>query len=82
MNLSIPQPATTKPELPGIYLTKRRNKLSAEFWRAFDGTNWHYGLVRFAGGGAPSYQEAMLNGAMRRGTLMDFDWQGLADKPE
>jgi hypothetical protein len=80
MNLTKSFPTNKPPTIPGVYLT-RRSQDSINFWRAFDGKDWYYGIVQ-SELGSPSYEAARRKGKMIKGVLLTFRWQGLAEKPE
>lgn len=70
----------TPPTIPGVYLTLREES-TCPFWRAFDGTDWYYGTVaqtRLS----PSYSSACREGKLYDRDLVNFNWCGLAEKPE
>jgi hypothetical protein len=79
MKLTNPQSCHFPPTIPGVYLTYR-NGDGVHFWRAFDGNDWYYGIIKSAEG-SPSYEVA-LRKAIIRGVMVNFQWQGLAEKPE
>ena len=79
MKLSEKFPASTPPATPGVYLTTRAYS-HIPFWRAFDGKNWFYGIAPRKNEGSPSYQVACKTGKVEKG-LLNFEWQGLAEKP-
>lgn len=83
MKLTDPLPATTFPERPGVYLTQRGD-WGQKFWRAFDGKNWHYGVPVCRHGESPSYEYALQNPVIEKEPreILQFTWQGLAEKPE
>lgn len=82
----------TPPTVPGVYLTRRQEPGGVALWRAFDGKDWYYGIIQSVHFGSPSYTEAKKPGKIiksvtiwdfqwRRATILDFRWQGLAEKP-
>lgn len=72
-------PFTTKPTRAGVYLCRNIGQLDT-WWRAYDGTLWHYGIrATFPTGQfaekSPSYYFAKtLNWPP---VLDDFEWRGL-----
>lgn len=67
--------ADTPPTLPGVYLTLRETS-RCPFWRAFDGTDWYFGIIDDE---SPSYSKALRKGKMI-GTLVNFKWCGVAEE--
>jgi hypothetical protein len=76
MKLTESFPADILPTRPGVYLTRRSHD-GINFWRAFDGKDWHYGIVTDRG--APSYTTAKRKMKMT-GIMVNFQWWGLAEE--
>jgi hypothetical protein len=70
----------TPPTIPGVYLTCRTGEGSENFWRAFDGKDWYYGILLATSPEAPDYKIALKKGIVR-GSYVNFTWQGLAEQP-
>jgi hypothetical protein len=80
MKLTPKFPASTPPTKPGVYLTQRPTSNCA-FWRAFDGKDWRYGAAVAREDASPSYEYA-LDKEKIKDAMANFEWQGLAEKPE
>ena len=80
MNLTERFPASIAPARPGVYLTQRK-KSATQFWRAFDGKAWRYGAAIAGEDASPSYEDARHKTRLHS-NMANFEWQGLAEKPE
>jgi hypothetical protein len=80
MKLTPRFPPSIKPVTPGVYITQRPNSNYA-FWRAFDGKDWRYGAAIVREDASPSYEVALYKEKIKD-YMANFEWQGLAEKPE